>query len=89
MNKYTFKLFLTGKSARSEGAVKTIKQILKDESGLEFKLDIIDVLESPDIAEQNKVLATPTLIKLLPPPVKRLVGDLNDKEKVKQYLDIQ
>lgn len=88
MNKYQFKLFITGRSARAEKAIRSIRQLIKDNPSTEFHLDVVDVLETPDIAEKEKVLATPTLIKQIPPPVKRIVGDLSNTEKIKQYLEI-
>lgn len=51
-------------------------------------LEIIDVLEQPQLAEDEKILATPTLIKRLPPPLRRVIGDLSDKEKVLLGLDV-
>jgi circadian clock protein KaiB len=50
---------------------------------------IVDVLEDPDAAEQDRVLATPTLIKQLPPPLRRVIGDLSNKEKVLLGLDVR
>lgn len=89
MKKYILKLYVTGKTSRSENAIRNLKNICEEELGSDFDLAIIDVLESPEKAEVDKVLATPTLIKSLPPPIRRLVGDLNDRDKVLLYLDVQ
>lgn len=89
MSKYEFKLFITGNSARSELAVKSIRHICDKSLGDKYILHVVDVLENPELAEEDKVLATPTLIKKIPPPVRRLVGDLTEEEKVKHYLDIE
>jgi circadian clock protein KaiB len=51
-------------------------------------LIIIDVLENPQLAEDEKILATPTLVKELPPPIRRIIGDLSDKEKVLLGMDV-
>jgi len=88
MSEQVLELYITGNSVRSENAIKSINKICDDATAHKFKLDIIDVLESPEMAENAKILATPTLIKRLPPPVRRLVGDLSDIDKVKQYLDL-
>jgi circadian clock protein KaiB len=88
MAKYLLKLYVTGRTARSERAILTLKDICKKELGAEYDLHVIDVLESPQEAEDDKVLATPTLIKMLPPPIKRIIGDLSDKEKVLLGLDL-
>jgi len=52
-------------------------------------VEIIDVLEQPEIAETHRILATPTLIKELPPPLRRVIGDLSDKEKVLLGLELR
>lgn len=52
-------------------------------------MEIIDVLEQPEIAETHRILATPTLIKELPPPLRRVIGDLSDKEKVLLGLELR
>ena len=80
--KYVLKLFVTGQSPRAAIAIANIKRICEEELQGQYQLEIIDVLENPDAAETEKVLATPTLIKQLPPPLRRVIGDLTDKEKV-------
>jgi circadian clock protein KaiB len=52
-------------------------------------MEVIDVLEHPQAAEDDRILATPTLIKQLPPPLRRVIGDLSDKEKVLIGLDLR
>lgn len=79
---YVLKLFVTGKTPRAELAIANIKRICEEELRGQYQLEIIDVLENPEAAESEKILATPTLIKQLPPPLRRVIGDLTDKEKV-------
>jgi circadian clock protein KaiB len=79
---YVLKLFVTGKSARAEVAINNIRRICEQDLRGQYQLEIIDVLEQPELAETEKILATPTLIKQLPPPLRRVIGDLTDKEKV-------
>ena len=55
----------------------------------QYQLEIIDVLEQPQVAEDDKILATPTLIKQLPPPLRRVIGDLSDKTKVLLGLEVR
>ena len=88
MKSYHLQLFITGKTSRSELAIQSVKKLCEDlfEEGLQF--EVIDVLEDPDIAEEQKVIATPTLIKFSPPPVKRLIGDFADTQVVKKHLDM-
>lgn len=79
---YLLKLFVTGKTPRAEIAIANIRRICEAELNGRYQLEIIDVLENPEAAETEKILATPTLIKQLPPPLRRVIGDLTDKEKV-------
>lgn len=79
---YLLKLFVTGKTPRAELAIANIKRICEEDLRGQYKLEIIDVLEHPELAETEKILATPTLIKQLPLPLRRVIGDLTDKEKV-------
>lgn len=79
---YLLKLFVTGKTPRAETAIANIQRICDAELKGRYRLEIIDVLENPEAAETEKILATPTLIKQLPPPLRRVIGDLTDKEKV-------
>lgn len=88
MNKFKLRLYVTGKTPKSERAIANLKEICeRDLKGL-YELEIIDVLESPQLAEDEKILATPTLIKDLPPPLKRIIGDLSNSEKVLLGLDL-
>ena len=65
--KYLLKLYVTGKTPRAENAITNLRRICDEQLRGEYELEIIDVLEDPERAEHDKVLATPTLIKRLPP----------------------
>lgn len=86
--KYVLKLYVTGVTPRSQAALKNSKKILNEEYKGAFSLKITDVVKHPKLAEDDKILATPTLIKILPPPVARIIGDLSDREKVLLGLDL-
>jgi circadian clock protein KaiB len=86
---YVLKLFITGKTPRAETAIANIRRICEEEMQGEYLLEIVDVLENPEAAENEKILATPTLIKQLPPPLRRVIGDLTDKEKVLFGLEVR
>ena len=85
--KYVLKLYVTGATPRSQAALKNLKKILTETYKGVYSLKVIDVVKHPKLAEDDKILATPTLIKILPPPVARIIGDLSDKEKVLIGLD--
>lgn len=82
MNKYKFKLYVTGKTINSTRAIESLRVICDEYFKKNYELSIVDVLEHPQLAEDEKILATPTIIKELPPPVRRIIGDLSDKERV-------
>jgi len=69
-------------------ALKTLRNILETEFRGVYALKVIDVLKNPQLAEEDKILATPTLSKILPPPVRRIIGDLSDRERVLIGLDL-
>ena len=66
-----------------------LRRICEQELRGRYELQVIDVLEQPQLAEDEKVLATPTLIKQLPPPLRRVIGDLSDKDKVLLGLEVR
>ncbi|HEY2378339.1 MAG TPA: circadian clock KaiB family protein [Gemmatimonadaceae bacterium] len=83
------RLYVTGSSPRTDLAVANLRRICEQELRGQYQLEIIDVLEKPQLAEDEKILATPTLIKQLPPPLRRVIGDLSDKEKVLLGLEVR
>ncbi|HEX2164448.1 MAG TPA: circadian clock protein KaiB [Thermoanaerobaculia bacterium] len=85
---YVLKLYVTGKSPRAERAIENLRRLCEDELAGCYELQVIDVLEHPQLAEDERILATPTLIKQLPPPLRRVIGDLSNKEKVLLGLDL-
>jgi circadian clock protein KaiB len=89
MNEFEFKLYIAGRTQRSNSAIINIRRIGDEELCGSYRLTVIDVLENPEAAEQRKILATPTLIKESPPPARYLIGDLSNKEKVMSGLEIE
>ena len=87
-SKFVLKLYVTGQTPRTERAIQNLRRICEQNLGSQYQLLVIDVLEQPHLAEQERILATPTLIKELPPPVRRIIGDLSDTLKVLQGLDL-
>jgi circadian clock protein KaiB len=85
---YILKLYVAGNTANSMRALKTLRNILDTEFQGVYALKVIDVLKNPQLAEEDKILATPTLSKILPPPVRRIIGDLSDRERVLIGLDL-
>jgi circadian clock protein KaiB len=89
MNKFLLKLYVTGQTPRSQRAIANIRRICEAELRGAYEMVVIDVLERPQLAEDEKILATPTLVKELPMPIRRIIGDLSDSEKVLLGLELQ
>ncbi len=85
---YILKLYVAGNTPNSIRALRTLNSILEREFQGVYALKVIDVLKNPQLAEEDKILATPTLAKILPPPVRKIIGDLSDREKVLIGLDL-
>ena len=86
---YILKLYITGSSPRSEQAIANLMQLCEQQLAGSYELSIIDVLEQPHLAEQEKILVTPTLIKEVPPPGHRIIGDLSDAAVLAKGLNLQ
>jgi len=80
--KYILKLYIMGQTANSQTAIKNLNDILEKEFKDLYILEVIDVLKNPQAASEDKILATPTLIKVSSVPARRIIGDLSDREKV-------
>jgi circadian clock protein KaiB len=88
MEKYVLKLFISGKTNNSQKAIENLEKVCKKALDSNYELTIIDVFEEPDLAEKMNILATPTVIKEQPDPVRRVIGDLSDSDKVSNVLDL-
>jgi len=89
MAKLKLRLYVTGKTAQSERAISNLREIVEKDLKDRYVLEIIDILENPQLAEDEKIIATPTLLKELPPPLRKIIGDLSDREKVLLGLDLK
>ena len=87
--KLHFRLYIIKGPSRYKIIIKKLNKFLKEFYHNNYTLEIINILEHSELAVKDKIFATPTLIKLSPPPIKKVVGDLNDKEKLKVCLEIE
>ncbi len=76
------KLYLAGRTPKSLTVIEELTKLLKDVFDGHYHLEVIDIIENPEQAEKDRILATPTLEKVSPEPVRRIIGDLSDKETV-------
>jgi len=82
-------LYITGHTSKSNRAIENLRNLCKGEMKGKIDIKIVDVLEHPQLAEDEKILATPTLVKSLPTPIRRIIGDLSQTEKVLLGLDLE
>ena len=86
---YILRLYITGMTPRSTGAIGRIKAICEEYLEGRYDLEVIDIYQQPTLAQGEQIIATPTLIKKLPAPLRRIVGDLSNKERVLFGLDLR
>ena len=89
MKQNTLKLFITGRTRRSQEAVRNLRAIYDEHFSATYDLVVIDVLENPEMAEDERILATPTLIRYSPEGSRRIIGDLSNSEEVMKLLSIE
>ena len=87
-NEFHFRLYVCGHTGRSQRAVAVLQRLCEEQLAGRSELEVIDVLTEPGRADEDRVLATPTLIKLAPAPVRRVVGDLSDPTRLREALDL-
>jgi circadian clock protein KaiB len=86
--KYILRLYVTGSSARSLKAVYNLKKLCEEHFPDDYDLEVIDIYENPKAAREEQIIAAPTLVKTLPKPLRRFVGDLSNTQKILVGLDI-
>ena len=87
--RYVLRLYVTGMTQRSTEAFATIKALCEERLQGRYELEVIDIYQHPQLAIDEQIIAVPTLVKLLPPPLRRLVGDLSNEERVLLGLDLR
>ena len=87
--KYVLRLYISGLTPRSQMAIKNIKKICEEHLQGRYDLEVIDVYQNPVLAKGEQIIAAPTLIKKLPLPLRRFIGDLSDSERILLGLDLR
>ena len=87
--KYVLKLYITGMTRRSQEALHNIKKIMHEQTSDNYELEVIDIYQQPTLAKGDQIVAVPTLIKKLPEPLRRLIGDLSQEDRIILGLDLQ
>lgn len=86
---YQLRLYIAGQTSKSMLALRNLKSYCEEHLKGKYSIEIIDLLENPRLAEGDQILAIPTLVRKFPEPMRKIIGDLSDKEKVLVGLDIR
>ena len=86
---FHLRLYVAGQTPKSLAAIANLKSICETHLAGNYTIDVIDLLVSPQLAAGDQIVALPTLVRFLPPPLKRIIGDLSDFDKVLVGLDIR
>ena len=86
---YVLRLYVAGQTPKSLLAFTNLKQICEDHLQGRYEIEIVDLLENPQLARGDQILAVPTLVRRLPEPIKKIIGDLSNTERVLVGLDLQ
>ena len=86
---WKLRLYVAGQTPKSLTAFANLKKICEEHLANKYQIEVIDLLDNPRLARGDKILALPTLVRKLPPPVKKIIGDLSDTERVLVGLDLK
>jgi circadian clock protein KaiB len=86
---YELRLYVAGQTPKSIEAFANLKKIAETHLKGKYKIEVIDLLENPELAKGDQILALPTLVRKLPEPVKKIIGNLANEEKVLVGLDVR
>ena len=86
---YNLRLYVAGQTPKSLAAIENLRRICEDHLSGRYNIEIVDLLVTPQLAAGDQIVALPTLVRYLPPPLKRIIGNLSDVERVLVGLDIR
>ena len=86
---WTLRLYVAGQTPRSLSAVANLKRICEEHLANRYRIEIIDLMANPQLASRDQVLAIPTLVRKVPEPIRKIIGDLSSIERVLVGLDIR
>lgn len=86
---YVLKLYISGATRRSQRAIDNLNRICEEFLSGHYDLEVVDLYQFPDLARREGILAAPTLVKKVPAPVRRLIGDLSQKDRVLLLLNLK
>src|SRR3954470_18004149 len=86
---WILRLYIAGRSARAEAALRNLKAICEEHLSGCYEIEVIDLLKHPQLARGDQIVAVPTLVRRLPQPIKRIIGDLSNADRVLIGLDLR
>lgn len=86
---WNLRLYIAGETSRSMAALENLQKVCDEHLAGKYKVEVIDLLKNPQLAAGDQIVAVPTLVRKLPPPLKRLIGDLSSAERVLVGLDLR
>jgi len=86
---YRLRLYIAGQTPNSVAAIANLKKICEDKLKGKYRIEVVDLLVKPQLAKGDQIIAIPTLVRRLPPPVKKIIGNLSKTESVIVGLDLQ
>jgi circadian clock protein KaiB len=87
--RWDLRLYVAGESSRSRLAIANLKRICETHIHASYSIEVVDLLKNPALARGDQIVAVPTLVRRLPPPVKRIIGDLSNADRVLVGLDLR
>jgi circadian clock protein KaiB len=87
-DQFVLRLYVTGTTARSTRAIANLRRLCEQHLPDRYELEVVDIYQQPELASREQLVAVPTLIKRLPLPLRRLVGDLSNRQRVLAGLDL-
>ena len=87
-NFWELRLYIAGQTPNSIAAIANLKKICEDQLAGKYRIEVVDLLKKPQLAKGDQIVAIPTLVRRLPPPVKKIVGNLSKTERALVGLDI-
>jgi circadian clock protein KaiB len=85
----TLRLYIAGHTPRSTAAFANLKRICEQHLAGRYQIEVIDLIENPQLAQGDQILAVPTLVRRLPEPIRKIIGDLSNTERVLVGLDVR
>ena len=89
MKRWQLRLYVAGQTPKSLAAMRNLRRLCETHMAGEYEIEVVDLLVTPQLAAGDQILAVPTLVRKLPEPIKKIIGDLSNEERVLVGLDVR